>query len=344
MQTRVAEMLGVEFPILAFSHCRDVVAAVTNAGGFGVLGAVAHSPGASRSTCRGSTSRCAAGRTASTCCCRSGTRSATTTRSSIVRRSASSCRPSSRSSSTRSFVGYDVPALPDEDEARVGGMSVSEGRVGNLLDVAFGHPIRLVASALGAPPPSSSSEPTTPASSSPPSPARSSTPPPRIREGCRPDRRPRHRGGRPHRHDRHDGARARGRRRRRPDTGAGGRRHRPRPPDRRSARPRRRRRVVRLGLADHRGSRDQPGGAAEVPRRDLERHRALALADGQAGADAAQRVDGRVGGAGAPGALADAAADRARDTGAAAHQPPPERPAPVRTSSRPTSSARSSAR
>src|SRR5512142_3016938 len=44
MRTRVAEMLGVEFPICAFSHCRDVVAAVTNAGGFGVLGAVAHSP------------------------------------------------------------------------------------------------------------------------------------------------------------------------------------------------------------------------------------------------------------------------------------------------------------
>src|ERR1017187_4925859 len=37
-------MLGVEFPILAFSHCRDVVSAVTNAGGFGVLGAVAHTP------------------------------------------------------------------------------------------------------------------------------------------------------------------------------------------------------------------------------------------------------------------------------------------------------------
>src|SRR6202011_6139973 len=44
MNTRVCEMLGIEFPILAFSHCRDVVAAVTNAGGFGVLGAVAHSP------------------------------------------------------------------------------------------------------------------------------------------------------------------------------------------------------------------------------------------------------------------------------------------------------------
>src|SRR5271163_705484 len=44
MRTRVADMLGVEFPICAFSHCRDVVAAVSNAGGFGVLGAVAHSP------------------------------------------------------------------------------------------------------------------------------------------------------------------------------------------------------------------------------------------------------------------------------------------------------------
>src|SRR6059058_3028032 len=44
MHMRVSDMLGVEFPILAFSHCRDVVAAVTNAGGFGVLGAVAHTP------------------------------------------------------------------------------------------------------------------------------------------------------------------------------------------------------------------------------------------------------------------------------------------------------------
>src|SRR5277367_5948549 len=44
MRTRVAEMLAVEFPICAFSHCRDVVAAVSNAGGFGILGAVAHSP------------------------------------------------------------------------------------------------------------------------------------------------------------------------------------------------------------------------------------------------------------------------------------------------------------
>ncbi len=46
MRTAATEMLGIEFPIFAFSHCRDVVAAVSKAGGIGVLGAVAHSPDA----------------------------------------------------------------------------------------------------------------------------------------------------------------------------------------------------------------------------------------------------------------------------------------------------------
>lgn len=41
MRTPICDRLGIEFPIFAFSHCRDVVAAVTNAGGFGVLGALA---------------------------------------------------------------------------------------------------------------------------------------------------------------------------------------------------------------------------------------------------------------------------------------------------------------
>ena len=39
MKSPICDMLGIEFPLLAFSHCRDVVAAVSRAGGFGVLGA-----------------------------------------------------------------------------------------------------------------------------------------------------------------------------------------------------------------------------------------------------------------------------------------------------------------
>ena len=39
MNSKLCEELGIEFPLFAFSHCRDVVAAVTKAGGFGVFGA-----------------------------------------------------------------------------------------------------------------------------------------------------------------------------------------------------------------------------------------------------------------------------------------------------------------
>src|SRR3977135_1697827 len=44
MQNRLCEMFGIEFPIFAFTHCRDVAAAVSRAGGMGVLGALAFSP------------------------------------------------------------------------------------------------------------------------------------------------------------------------------------------------------------------------------------------------------------------------------------------------------------
>ena len=43
MKTAITEMFGVDVPIVAFTHCRDVVAAVSKAGGLGVLGAVGHS-------------------------------------------------------------------------------------------------------------------------------------------------------------------------------------------------------------------------------------------------------------------------------------------------------------
>jgi len=44
MKSPICDMLGIEFPLLAFSHCRDVVAEVSRAGGFGVFGAVTLPP------------------------------------------------------------------------------------------------------------------------------------------------------------------------------------------------------------------------------------------------------------------------------------------------------------
>ena len=44
MVANIKEMTGAEFPLFAFSHCRDVVAAVSRAGGFGVLGGSSFTP------------------------------------------------------------------------------------------------------------------------------------------------------------------------------------------------------------------------------------------------------------------------------------------------------------
>lgn len=44
MKNRLCEMFGIEVPIFAFSHCRDVVVEVSKAGGLGVLGMARVSP------------------------------------------------------------------------------------------------------------------------------------------------------------------------------------------------------------------------------------------------------------------------------------------------------------
>ena len=41
---RITEMFDIDFPLFAFSHCRDVVVAVSKAGGMGVFGAVHFTP------------------------------------------------------------------------------------------------------------------------------------------------------------------------------------------------------------------------------------------------------------------------------------------------------------
>jgi len=44
MDSPLCRMLGIDFPLLAFSHCRDVVAVVSRSGGFGVFGAAGYTP------------------------------------------------------------------------------------------------------------------------------------------------------------------------------------------------------------------------------------------------------------------------------------------------------------
>jgi NAD(P)H-dependent flavin oxidoreductase YrpB (nitropropane dioxygenase family) len=154
MQTRVSEMLGVEFPILAFSHCRDVVAAVTNAGGFGVLGGVVHTPerleidltwieNETRGRPFGLDLLLPA-------------KYAGAEEGGLDREAVRQLLPPG----TQHFVDeilerYQVPVLEEElSGSHLDLMNVSPRGYEPLLDVAFAHRIALVASALGAPPPS----------------------------------------------------------------------------------------------------------------------------------------------------------------------------------------------
>ena len=151
MRTRVAEMLGVEFPICAFSHCRDVVAAVSNAGGFGVLGAVAHSPERLHTELTWIEQQT------------NGKpygvdlllphKYVGVERGGIDTRQARELLPEEH----RAFVDdllvrYGIPVPTDEERLPPGELNISPRGYEPLLDVAFAHRIRLIASALGPPP------------------------------------------------------------------------------------------------------------------------------------------------------------------------------------------------
>ncbi|AKU11395.1 2-nitropropane dioxygenase NPD [Azoarcus sp. CIB] len=44
LHTPLCDKLGIEYPVVAFTHCKDVAVAVINAGGFAVLGEALHTP------------------------------------------------------------------------------------------------------------------------------------------------------------------------------------------------------------------------------------------------------------------------------------------------------------
>jgi NAD(P)H-dependent flavin oxidoreductase YrpB (nitropropane dioxygenase family) len=147
MRTQVADTFGIEFPVFAFSHCRDVVAAVTNAGGLGVLGAVAYSPERLDEELRWIDAH-VAGRPYGVDVLVPGNLAAESSGGVL------SAVPARHWEFLAGiFERYGVPA-PDPAAVRDGEAPrvTAEGAT-ELIDVALRHPIRLIASALGPPPP-----------------------------------------------------------------------------------------------------------------------------------------------------------------------------------------------
>ena len=157
MRTPATDLVGIDIPIFAFSHCRDVVAAVTNAGGCGVLGAVAHSPeqlDIDLSWIEGEVKGKPFGVDLLVPEKFAGSDEGGLDRDALR---------GLISDEHRGFVNeilerFDVPPLPEESTARAAGrgmmgMRVDPKSMAPLLDVLFAHETKLVASALGPPPP-----------------------------------------------------------------------------------------------------------------------------------------------------------------------------------------------
>ncbi|MGK2930059.1 MAG: nitronate monooxygenase [Acidimicrobiales bacterium] len=153
MRTKATELVGIDVPIFAFSHCRDVVAAVTNAGGCGVLGAVAHSP--EQLAIDLAWIEDEVGGKAYGVDLLVPEKYAGSDEGGLDQRQLADLLPEEH----RQFLAdlldrYDVPPLPEGATASggMGGMRIDPKSMAPLLDVLFDHSPRLVASALGPPP------------------------------------------------------------------------------------------------------------------------------------------------------------------------------------------------
>ncbi len=148
MPFRMTHLVGCEFPLFAFSHCRDVVVAVSRAGGFGVLGATAFTPERLEEELRWIDDHI------------DGKPYGVdvlvpehqAVREGISGTDIAALVPAQH----RAFVGDLLAgagiAAPPEALTRGHGIGTTMGEA--QMEVAFGHPIRMIANALGIAPPS----------------------------------------------------------------------------------------------------------------------------------------------------------------------------------------------
>lgn len=150
MKTEICEMLGIDIPLLAFSHCRDVVAAVTNAGGFGVLGASSHTAEELETELAWIDDHVDGrpyGADIVVADNFEGKGEGITGQQLLAR------IPDPHKAFVSGLLHEHGVEAAREEVAAILGQALSDSKGEQLLDVAFRHPIKLIANALGVPPP-----------------------------------------------------------------------------------------------------------------------------------------------------------------------------------------------
>ncbi len=153
MRSPICDLLGIEFPLLAFSHCRDVVSEVSRAGGFGVFGAVSLPPDRLEEELRWIDDH-VGGKPY-------GVDLIVPNKIAGKGESLSSADllaliPGEHKSYAAGILERHGIATDDLDDARRGhltlGKNLQEAGAAASMEVAFAHPIKLIANALGVPP------------------------------------------------------------------------------------------------------------------------------------------------------------------------------------------------
>jgi NAD(P)H-dependent flavin oxidoreductase YrpB (nitropropane dioxygenase family) len=147
MRTPICAALGIEVPIFAFSHCRDVVVAVSRAGGLGVLGALAFTPAELERELVWIDAHIG-GKPYGVDVVMPASSAGEVDKASLEK-----MIPAGHKKFVADLLGrFEVPELPAGEQVEtLLGWSQAGGR--SHADVALAHPIRLLASALGPPPP-----------------------------------------------------------------------------------------------------------------------------------------------------------------------------------------------
>jgi len=152
MKSPICDQLGIEFPLIAFTHCRDVVCEVSKAGGMGVLGAAGFNPEQLEIELKWIDEHID-GKPY-------GVDLIVPT--SMVNQDETATKDEIRAmlpDEHKQFAvgilaehNIDTGDLYQERKTSSGGGFLGVDRAANILDVAFAHPIGLIANALGVPP------------------------------------------------------------------------------------------------------------------------------------------------------------------------------------------------
>ncbi len=150
MRSALCDKLGIEFPLFAFNHCRDVVVEVSKAGGMGILGAAGLTPEALEIELKWIDEHI------------NGkpygidiiVPTSMADQGSETPRDIHELIPDEhRNFAARILAqnGIDTTGLYDF-KAGTSNSFLGESKAATLMDVAFSHPIKLIANALGVPP------------------------------------------------------------------------------------------------------------------------------------------------------------------------------------------------